>query len=95
MAEMEAAEQCDSILASLASGEKIGILPNDFTRVLVKAHEEYKKYFSRFEDSGALAWGISGSGSAVFALYARYPSNRGVAGLFAGEPGIERIFFWE
>jgi len=95
VAEKEAAEECDSILASLASGEKIGILPNDFTRVLVKAHEEYKQYFCRFEDSGALAWGISGSGSAAFALYARCPSSRDVAGLFAGEPGIERILFWE
>lgn len=95
LSQQEAADEAEGILGALASGEKIGFLPNDFTPVLVKTNEEYKKYFSRFEDSGALAWGISGSGSALFALYARSSACRGVAGFFAGEPGIERILFWE
>jgi len=95
LSEKEAAVECASVLASLASGKKVGLLPNDFIPVLVKTNREYPKYFSRFEDSGALAWGISGSGSALFALYERCPSNRGVGRFFAGEPGIERILFWE
>lgn len=95
LSEKEAAVECLSVMASLASGEKVGLLPNDFIPVLVRGNKAYREYFSRLEDSGALAWGISGSGSALFALYERCPSNRGIARFFAGEPGIERILFWE
>jgi len=95
LSEKEAAAECLRIMASLASGKKAGLLPNDFIPALVKANKAYLEYFSRFEDSGALAWGISGSGSALFALYERSFSKGGIAVFFAGEPGIERILFWE
>ena len=49
------------------AGKKVGLLPNDFLKVLIKTHPKYNELFSIFEKGGADAWGLSGSGSAVFA----------------------------
>ena len=49
-------------------GKKVGLLPNDFLKVLLKDYPKYKDLFSMFEQAGADAWGLSGSGSAVFAV---------------------------
>ena len=50
------------------AGRKVGLLPNDFLKVLVKKHPKYNELFRMFEQAGADAWGVSGSGSAAFAV---------------------------
>ena len=51
------------------AGKKVGLLPNDFSKVLLKKHPKYNEIFSIFNRSGAAdAWGITGSGSAAFAV---------------------------
>lgn len=56
------------IMDNLKAGEHVGLLPNDFTPVLINKHPQYEELFSIFEEAGCLAWGITGSGSAAFAL---------------------------
>ena len=53
------------------AGRKVGLLPNDFLKVLIKDHPKYNELFRMFEKAGADAWGLSGSGSAAFALMSR------------------------
>ena len=50
------------------AGRKVGLLPNDFLKVLIKKHPKYNELFRMFEQAGAYAWGVSGSGSSAFAL---------------------------
>ena len=50
------------------AGRKVGLLPNDFLKVLLKKHPKYNELFRMFDKAGADAWGVSGSGSAAFAV---------------------------
>ncbi|MBQ7544576.1 MAG: 4-diphosphocytidyl-2C-methyl-D-erythritol kinase [Synergistaceae bacterium] len=50
------------------AGRKVGLLPNDFLKVLLKKHPKYNELFKMFDKAGAVAWGVSGSGSAAFAV---------------------------
>ena len=51
------------------AGKYVGLLPNDFLKVLLKKHPKYNEIFSIFKNSGAAnAWGVTGSGSAAFAV---------------------------
>ncbi|AER66869.1 GHMP kinase [Thermovirga lienii DSM 17291] len=72
--EEEACMEALDVVSALNLGEKIGLLPNDFSSMLIKAHFGYKLFFECFERYGALAWGISGSGSSCFALF-KEPSS--------------------
>ena len=49
-------------------GKKVGLLPNDFLKVLLKKYQKYNELFSIFEQAGADAWGVTGSGSGAFAI---------------------------
>ncbi|MBQ9419927.1 MAG: 4-diphosphocytidyl-2C-methyl-D-erythritol kinase [Synergistaceae bacterium] len=51
------------------AGKKVGLLPNDFLKVLIKEHPKYNELFTMFENSGAYAWGVTGSGSAAFGVF--------------------------
>ena len=51
------------------AGKKVGLLPNDFLKVLMKTHPKYKELFSIFENAGADAWGVTGSGSSAFGVF--------------------------
>lgn len=53
------------------AGRKVGLLPNDFLKVLLKEHSKYNELFRMFERAGADAWGVSGSGSAAFAVMSK------------------------
>lgn len=57
------------ISEKLMSKEKLGLLHNDFLETLSKKHSEYSTAFNIAEKSGSLAWGLSGSGSALFILF--------------------------
>ena len=50
------------------AGKRVGLLPNDFLKVLIKEHPKYNELFSIFDEAGADAWGVTGSGSAAFAV---------------------------
>lgn len=61
-----------SILERLQAREPVGLLPNDFLTVLLQDHPEYLSAFGSAEKSGALAWGLSGSGSSFFIVFDDY-----------------------
>jgi len=58
----------------LLNGERVGLLPNDFTPGLMSKFPGYSDLFEMFDKSGHIAWGITGSGGAAFALSRRIPS---------------------
>ena len=53
------------------AGRKVGLLPNDFTKVLLKDHPKYNELFRMFQKADADCWGITGSGSAAFAVLSK------------------------
>ena len=57
-------------IEALARGERAGLLPNDFYEVLAAEHAEYAEAEKTAEAAGARGWGLCGSGSAFFCLYA-------------------------
>ncbi len=67
-AESAREESCE-ILRKIGENLPCGLLPNDFCAVLLKDHPEYNELFESFRARGAIAWGISGSGSAAFGLW--------------------------
>jgi 4-diphosphocytidyl-2-C-methyl-D-erythritol kinase len=65
-----AREEMFSLMRKLRKGEVYGLLPNDFLEVL-PFQEAYAAFFSLACSEGALAWGVSGSGSSMYVLYPR------------------------
>ncbi|MCX7828615.1 MAG: hypothetical protein N2315_05315 [Thermanaerothrix sp.] len=57
------------VLSAIEGGRVVGILPNDFLIVSEKIRGEYIKIWGVVEASGALAWGLCGSGSGFFGLF--------------------------
>lgn len=73
-AETATVEECGiearRLLAALSSKEKVGLLPNDFLEIFSgELRADYDGAFALCRDAGAFAWGLSGSGSAIFALF--------------------------
>ncbi len=64
-------ELIDVYHANASAGKKIGLLPNDFLKVLLRTHPKYNELFRIFQNANAEAWGVTGSGSAVFGLMSR------------------------
>jgi len=93
--EEKAIDESERVLSLLASGQKAGLLPNDFLDVLLERHSEYYEIFGLAEKAGALAWGLSGSGSAAFALFPPDADCAGCGEMLAHAAGVERIIFWE
>ena len=62
-------EEMLGIFEKLKLKENIGLLHNDFLAALSREHIEYRKAFDIAEKSGSLAWGLSGSGSALFMIF--------------------------
>ena len=67
--EINAKKELDKIYSLLTSNKFIGLLPNDFAPMLIKENALYEKFFRVFCDTGAHAWGITGSGASMFVLY--------------------------
>jgi 4-diphosphocytidyl-2-C-methyl-D-erythritol kinase len=68
VSESEARDEAISVFGFLKDGRRIGLLPNDFLYCV--GHErEYGEISALADESGALAWGLCGSGSAYFALF--------------------------
>lgn len=58
-----------SILEQLKEHKALGLLPNDFMGCHLDRRSCYNEAYAAFEKSGAIAWGLCGSGSCCFALY--------------------------
>ena len=65
----EAREETAILLDRLCAGEPCRLLPNDFVPVLLEEYPRCQELFGLFERESAVAWGVSGSGSAAFALW--------------------------
>ena len=65
----EAEEELRGVFSILAGNGDAGLLPNDFSEILLRQHPEYASLFALFQKAGACGWGITGSGSASFALF--------------------------
>jgi 4-diphosphocytidyl-2-C-methyl-D-erythritol kinase len=76
----EARDEAMWVLDRLRNGLWAGLLPNDFIPV-VGHEEQYGALIDAARSSGALAWGLCGSGSAYFSLFARENSACGIASL--------------
>ncbi len=97
--EASAREEMFSLMRKLRQGEFCGLMPNDFISVL-PFQEAYASFFSLAASEGALAWGVSGSGSSMYALYPRREKGKtkktqsfleGVAAL----PWIQKTLYLE
>lgn len=64
-------DEAEQILRRLRRHQFCGLLPNDFAPALMEDRREYGELFAAFAAGDALAWGITGSGSAAFALWDR------------------------
>ncbi len=95
MSELQAKEEALEVLRRLREHEKVGLLPNDFVRPLVERHHGYSDIFSACDSFGAIAWGVSGSGSSVFALYRPDKAPSGSVSVFSKISCIEKIIFLE
>lgn len=84
-------EEISFILKNLNKGNKVGLLPNDFLTPLLEQYPEYYKAQNIAENSGAVAWGLSGSGSAFFALCKDSGSADKVVSTFKKENWIKQI----
>ena len=65
--------EAEELYQKLRDGERIGLLPNDFAPFLMEKFPDYGKLFEVFDRNGSRAWGITGSGSAAFALFDENP----------------------
>jgi len=64
----EARNEALALHKKLLAKEHIGLLPNDFAPMLIEKFPDYLDLFNIFDKSGHIAWGITGSGGAAFAL---------------------------
>ncbi|MDR1581481.1 MAG: 4-diphosphocytidyl-2C-methyl-D-erythritol kinase [Synergistaceae bacterium] len=68
ISDSEARDEAVSVLGLLKDGRRVGLLPNDFF-CCVGHEREYGEIADLADESGALAWGLCGSGSAYFVLF--------------------------
>jgi 4-diphosphocytidyl-2-C-methyl-D-erythritol kinase len=93
--EDEACGEALDILESLKRQERIGLLPNDFVPILEASHPWYRSFLDAAEAGEALAWGISGSGSAFFCLFGRDAPGLIPTELFEGMSIARKILILE
>ncbi len=87
---LDAEKEACATLRALNGGIARGLLPNDFAPVLLRRRPEYAALFEDFKRCGALAWGISGSGSSAFALW----KTERYAGFDTRLPWVEDILIF-
>jgi len=90
---LELKEEALSIVKDLSKGKRCGLLPNDFSPLLLNDYPEYGELFELLSNTEALAWGISGSGSGAFALYDKKRGFSSSFREFSGLNWIEQIIF--
>lgn len=87
--------EAQSVLSKLNDGLDVGLLPNDFLPPLLCSYPDYQKLFSTCEESKALAWGLSGSGSSAFALYRKFQMPMGILDSLSNLDFIEKLIVLE
>jgi len=95
VSERDAVVEAGNTIESLQRGEHVGLLPNDFTNLLLAGHPLYERVFDLFEDCGATCWGITGSGSGCFAFFDKGRQAGQAAWFLKGTSGIRKIFLME
>ncbi|MFP4481340.1 MAG: 4-(cytidine 5'-diphospho)-2-C-methyl-D-erythritol kinase [Thermovirgaceae bacterium] len=93
--EEEASAEARRTIQSLQNGETVGLLPNDFTDVLISRHSEYERVFGLFRSCGARCWGITGSGSGCFAFFDERHYAAKAGRILGQSRGIRKIFIME
>lgn len=74
--------------SNAVAGKRLGLLPNDFLKVLLTKHPKYNELFEIFRQSPyADAWGVSGSGSAAFCVLSR-------PAVFSWPPYIKHVLYF-
>jgi 4-diphosphocytidyl-2-C-methyl-D-erythritol kinase len=94
--ESEAVQEAEDLISKIEAGISVGLLPNDFLPVLMQDRPEYGKLFDLLEDTDSTAWGVTGSGSAAFAIF-NDPSKedmRGLNGYFSSLSWLRKTFLW-
>ena len=89
-----AAESRD-LLLRLREGNRVGRTPNDFMPILAAEHPEYEAAEAAADESGALGWGLCGSGSAFFALYDDIERARSARKIFERENWVIKTHYVE
>ncbi|MDL2264521.1 hypothetical protein LJC31_07710 [Synergistaceae bacterium OttesenSCG-928-I11] len=77
----EARAESFAILDGLRRGDCIGLLPNDFIPCMGEHRVCYNALYEAIRDFGAIAWGLSGSGSSCFGLFRRAEANGAIPAL--------------
>lgn len=83
-------EELTAVHSGLKDKKKLGLLPNDFLPPLEAEHHEYHTAAMIAQYSGALAWGLCGSGSAYFAVCGDASSAASVQKAFEKEAWISK-----
>ena len=92
VSENEAWDEAISVFSLLKNGHRAGLLPNDFLSCV--GHErEYGEIRALADESGALAWGLCGSGSAYFALFDP-GDDAGLRSMLATLAALKNGFQW-
>ena len=96
LTETAAKNEAETVVDCLNSGKRWGLLPNDFTPVLLHERPQYSLLFDILSCTKATAWGITGSGSAAFAVFnsADISDVRHFKSLFISLKWLRKIFFW-
>ncbi len=91
--EEKSLDEAEKYYEALSRGENVGLLPNDFYPWLFGMHSEYEEFFNACKQSGAIAYGLSGSGSSVFALFNSEDACVKLSD-FEKMQWIQQILFW-
>jgi 4-diphosphocytidyl-2-C-methyl-D-erythritol kinase len=67
----DARAESAAVLGDLLRGGRVGLLPNDFIDCMGERRVCYDALYETIGDFGAVAWGLSGSGSSCFGLFRR------------------------
>lgn len=94
--ESEAVQEAEDLIRKIGAGTSVGLLPNDFLPVLMQERPEYAELFSFLEDTSSIAWGVTGSGSAAFAVFNGPPEEEtgDLKGYLSSLSWLRKTFLW-
>ena len=91
--EGQARDEAMSILDNLRSGRTVGRIPNDF--MACAGHgDEYALLEDLASSSGAVVWGLCGSGSGYFVFFRPEDTDAGMQRVFCGIREKKETFNW-
>ena len=93
LSEREARGEAMSVLDRLRRGRKVGVIPNDFSACAGHA-DEYALLEDLASCSGAIVWGLCGSGSGYFAFFRPEDAGVGMRRVFCAIREKKETFNW-